>query len=229
VLGFLIYRIVKKKTEREEFALSFVYVVSLFLLWYLSGFKNNRSHYYFVIYPYLAVTFGFFCAFLHNKIKSWASGWRGISRRDGSKLFGGQFVSKILPSVFLIIIMSPLFVNSCVNAYKYHNNDTRVYLYDWLIENYDPIEKLIYNDKVLKDVFGKIGINGVKGLNNFDDYQKALVVIYEPGEDEEKFLKKNGSVLREVAFFDSKWKLGSDIVVYRYEGPTKSSGCGCGK
>ena len=229
VLGFLIYRIVKKKTEREEFALSFVYIVSLFLLWYLSGFKNNRSHYYFVIYPYLAVTFGFSCAFLHNKIKSWASGWRGIGRRDGNKLFGSQFVSKILQSAFLVIIMSPLFVNSCVNAYKYHNNDTRVYLYDWLIENYDPAEKLIYNDKVLKDVFGKIGINGVKGLNNFDDYQKALVVIYEPGEDEEKFLKKNGSVLREVAFFDSKWKLGSDIVVYRYEGPTKSSGCGCGK
>ena len=234
VLIFLIYRIVKKKLEREEFALSFVYITSLFLLWYLSGFKNNRSHYYFVIYPYLAVIFGFFCAFLHNKINNWvvrrAIGKPGKTNQQGEKVFKEErSLFKFLPSVFLVIMMSPLFVKSCINAYKYYNNDTRVYLYNWLVDNYDPAEKLVYNDKNLKDIFEKIKINGVRDLNYFDNYSKALIVIYDPGEDEKKFLKKNGSLLNEEVFFDSKWKLGSDIVVYRYESSSNSSGCGCGR
>jgi len=234
VLFFLIYKIVKKKMEKEEFALSFVYITSLFLLWYLSGFKNNRSHYYFVIYPYFAVIFGFFCAFLHNKINNWIVR-RGVGKPDkinqqGEKAFKEEKnLLKFLPSVFLVMMMSPPFLKSCINAYKYYNNDTRVYLYNWLIDNYDPAEKLVYNDKDLKNIFEKIKISGVRGLDNFDNYPKALIVIHNPGKDEEKFLKKNGSLLKEEVFFDNKWRLGSDIVVYKYESSSESSGCGCGR
>jgi hypothetical protein len=98
-----------------------------------------------------------------------------------------------------------------------------------LIDNYDPAEKLVYNDKDLKNIFEKIKISGVRGLDNFDNYSKALIVIHDPGKDDEKFLKKNGSLLKEEVFFDNKWRLGSDIVVYKYESSSESSGCGCGR
>jgi len=62
-------------------------------------------------------------------------------------------------------------------------------------------------------------------------YQKTLVVIYEPGDEEKAFLEKNSTTLERVTEFEGEGRLGSDIEVFRYSKPVSDSinngGCGC--
>lgn len=74
----------------------------------------------------------------------------------------------------------------------------------------------MHNDKEMQDVFGSLGISSVKGLGKFDEYNKSLVVVSNPGSEEKKLLKKNEKCLKEVIKFDSTMRIGKDIYVYRY-------------
>ena len=217
-LFYLFFRIVKKKIEEKDVFLIFLYSISLLLIWYLSGFKNSRSHYYFIVYPHLAVIFGYF-VFL---MTSWF--------RDALVRLKNEKLIKILSGIFIAILFSPLFIKSVVNSYRYYRGDTRNLLYQWLVDNYDPVEALVYNDKALEDIFGNIGIRSNKGLENVDDFDRALVVIKDLNEEEEGvFLNKNASDLEKVVSFDSNLRLGDDIEIYRYVAPEDtSSDCGCG-
>jgi hypothetical protein len=99
-----------------------------------------------------------------------------------------------------------------------------------LIDNYKPSDDIIYNDKVLKDVFDNIGIRAYKGLKNFDDFDSALIVIKDPNDEEREFIEKNESKLEEVVTFDSYLRLGDDIEVYSYIGTENPiNDCGCDK
>ena len=103
-------------------------------------------------------------------------------------------------------------------------------LYTWLLDNYDPTEALIYNDKSLEDVFGLIGIRAYKGLENYSDFDKSLVVVRGKNEEEKDYIQDHVDKFTEVAKFDSKMRLGEDIEVYRYVSPeVLDPGCGCGK
>ncbi|MBW6441652.1 glycosyltransferase family 39 protein [Patescibacteria group bacterium] len=209
-LFYLIFRLVRKNIEEKDIYLVFLYTISIFLIWYISGFKNSRSHYYFIVYPYVAVIFGFFSAFLQNIFRN------RLTRQKNEKLI------KTLSWVLIFLLFLPLFVKSSINSYRYYMGDTRNMLYEWLIQNYHPGESLVYNDKALEDVFGKIGIRSHKGLDNFDNFSRSIIVINEPGESEVKFFEKNSELIEKVVVFDSSFRLGKDIEVYRYERP-----CGC--
>jgi asparagine N-glycosylation enzyme membrane subunit Stt3 len=217
-LIYLLYKLVKKKTEEKDIFLVFLYSISLFLIWYLSGFKNSRSHYYFIVYPYLAVIFGYLVFLIQDKMIP-----EFLKQKNEGSI-------KILSSVFVLLISSPLFVNSSVNAYRYYRGDTRNLLHEWLIDNYNPPEALVYNERALEDIFGNIGIRASKGLEKFDDFSNSLIVVRDPNEEESEFLEKNGSKLEEVVRFDSNLRLGDDIEVYRYSAPEEPvEDCGCGR
>jgi len=197
VLGFifLIYKLIKKKTDQKNLFPVFFYIISLFLIWYVSGFEKSRSHYYFVFYPFAAVIFGYFVSCVSCKMET------------KKKLLG------IFSSVALFSLPA---VFSFIQAYSFHRGDTRVDLYKWLQNNYRMGEVTVYNDSAVRDVLGYVGVESVKGLDSVEEYERALVVILDPGEDEKKFFKNRGSRLEKVMDFDNRLKLGPDIEVYSY-------------
>jgi len=221
-LLYLIYKIVKNKIEEKDIFLTFLYVVSLFLLWYMSGFENTRSHYYFVIYPYLAIIFGF-------NVVSFLKVLGGYLQDNVVNLKTKKFLN-LLMYLYLGIFLSPLFFKSFINSYMYYRGDTKNVLYQWLVSNYNYGETLIYNDNALKDIFVHMGIKSNKGLEKFDDFSESLIVVNDPNFDERAFLEENSALIEKLVKFDSKLRLGDDIEVYKYTAPEKSSGgCGCGR
>ena len=218
-LFYVLFRLIRKKTDEKDIYLSFIYIVSLFLIWYLAGFKNNRSHYYFIVYPFLAVIVGYFASWLSEE------GWK----EDFKLEFKGLI--KTVVSAIPVLLFLPPFMMSVNNAKRYYMNDTRTWLYRWLSENRESGEAAVFNDSTLRAVFKYLGMQSTKSLDNFKMYKKTLVVIYEPGDREKAFLEKYSSDLEKVAEFDGKGRLGSDIEVYRYSSPVgdniNNSGCGC--
>ena len=220
-LFYVLFRLIKKKTNEKDIYLSFIYIVSLFLIWYLAGFKNNRSHYYFIVYPFLAVIVGYFAVWLSEE------GWK----EDFKLEFKGLI--KTVGGAIPVLLFLPPFIMSVNNAKRYYMNDTRTWLYRWMSENRESGEAAVFNDSTLRAVFKYLGMQSTKSLDNFKMYKKTLVVIYEPGDREKAFLEKYSSDLEKVAEFDGKGRLGSDIEVYRYSSPVgdniNNSGCGCGQ
>lgn len=205
-LMYLIYQVVRNKVNREVVHLEFIYLVSLFLIWYFSGFRNNRSHYYFVVYPFLAVIFGFIVAsfriFLRNFLSKYCE-----------KFISARFRA-VMTFLFVGLMFTPMFYESVANSYSYFRGDTRNILYEWLMLNTSPEEEIVYNDKSLNVIFQKVGVRGKRDLSSFDESKNSTVVLYDPGVDEESFIEENESYLNEVLKISSKFRLGSDIEVY---------------
>ncbi len=218
VLGYLIYRIVKRRIEERDFYLLFLYIVSLFLIWYESGFKNNRSHYYFIFYPFLALIFGFFVSCLKHKF---SLGW---PKENLSKLF-----SKIVVPV----LFAPLLISSISSSRAFVQQDTRNMLYDWLKKNYVSRDMIFYTDRDLKQIFDFINARSVKGLSRYDKSGDSIIILSSQSNDE--FKGVGSEFVKEEIRFDSKGKRGPDIKVYFYDGPDNtvekesSGGCGCGR
>lgn len=218
-LLYVLFKLIKKKTEEKDVYLSFIYVISIFLIWYLAGFKNNRSHYYFIVYPFLAVIFGYFTSWI--KESGWIKDFNLNLKNSVKKLIG------VIP----LLLFLTLFILSANNAKRYYMNDTRTWLYRWISENRKTGEAAVFNDNTLRPIFKYLGMNSTKSLDSFKMYQKTLVVIYEPGDEEKAFLEKNSTTLERVTEFEGEGRLGSDIEVFRYSKPVSDSinngGCGC--
>jgi len=219
VLGYLIYKIVKKKTEERDFHLLFLYIVSLFLIWYESGFKNNRSHYYFIFYPFLALIFGFFVNCLRYKF---SLGW---PKENFSKLF-----SKIV----VPILFAPLLISSISSSRAFVQKDTRNMLYDWLKKNYVSRDIIFYTDRDLKQIFDFVNARSVKGLSRYDKSGDSIIIL--SSQSTVEFKGVDSEFVKKEIRFDSKGKRGPDIEVYFYDGPddvvkkeNSGGGCGCGR
>jgi hypothetical protein len=217
ILGYLINRIVKKKTEERDFYLLFLYIVSLFLIWYESGFKNNRSHYYFIFYPFLALIFGFFVNCLRYKF---SLGW---PKENLSKLFS---------KVAVPICFAPLLIASISSSRAFIQQDTRNMLYDWLKKNYVSRDVIFYTDRDLKQIFDFVNARSVKGLSRYDKSGDSIIIL--SSQSTVEFKGVDSEFVKEEVIFDSKGRRGPDIKVYLYDDPNdtvkkgNSGGCGCG-
>ena len=188
---FLI-RFVRRSVEQREFYLVFLYLMSLFLIWYVSGFEKNRSHYYFVVYPFLALIFGYFVDY--------------FSFRAGK-------VGKSLKTVFLLSVFLPPFVFSFFQSYSFIRGDTRNQLQAWLIKNNKPGSTVVYNDSTLQDVFGSLGIYSVKGITLSRNYPNSLLILADEQNDKD-FLDSNKLILQRNVHFSNNLRLGPTISVY---------------
>ena len=198
MIGFIIlflwlsYRLLKKKIEQREFFLLFLYLMSLFLIWYVSGFQKNRSHYYFIVYPFLALIFGYFVDYFS---------------------FVFEKAGKFLKVLFLLAVFLPPLVFSLLQSYSFVRGDTRNQLQAWLIKNNKPGSTVVYNDSTLQDVFGSLGIYSVKGINLSKNYPNSLLVLADEQNDKD-FLDSNKSNLQEIVYFSDNLRLGPSISVY---------------
>lgn len=192
LLFWFLYRLIRKKIEEREYYLLFLYLMSLFLIWYVSGFVKNRSHYYFIAYPFLALIFGYFVdyfSFLVGKIR------------------------KFLRPLFLVLVFLPPLVFSLLQSYSFIRGDTRNLLQAWLIKNNVPGSTVVYNDSTLQDVFGSLGIHSIKGLKLSADYPDSLLILADEQNDKD-FLDPSKSKLEKIVYFSDYLRLGPNISVY---------------
>jgi len=194
LFAWLLSRIVRNKVEQREYYLIFLYVLAVFLIWFISGFEKNRSHYYFIAYPFLALIFGYFCEYF-------------------SFLVGGG--KKFMSTLFLVLAFIPLLFFSLESSYSFVQGDTRNELYSWLVGNVKPGENVIYNDSILSDVLQSLQLNTKKGTDQISGYTSALVVLADEQNDK-VFLSKNAQNLKESVYFDNTLRLGPSISVYNY-------------
>lgn len=192
---YLMFTVLKKKNNEVIHKLMFLYINSLFLFWYISGFKNTRAHYYFVFYPFAAVIFGFFV----SKVNDWL-----LAKK------------KLYSSLFILLMCLPLVIFSIKNSYSFYKGDTRNDLYNWLVLNLKVGENIFYNDIKASDVFDKLQVNAKKGFDNLTTTNSALVIVLDP-ENSTDFLAKNSSYLTKEKSFSNNLRLGPNIEIYRYQ------------
>lgn len=131
VLILVIVRFIRKTYSKYDVHLIYLLVPSIFLIWYISGFDRSRSQYYFVIYPFVSVIFGYFCVWVTN-------------RADSYKKF------LTLPLLFLLFF--PLIYFSILNIYRFLENDTRLYLMKFLQSERVSVPVVVFNTVEVEDV-----------------------------------------------------------------------------
>jgi len=172
----------------DIYPLSFIVFMSLFLLWYISGFEKSRSHYHLLSYPFISIAFGYFLYMITN-IK-------------------GIFFKRLL---FLLLIGIPL-LTSFKDSYIFSHGDTRRDLYQWLYLK-DNLPPVVYDLKDLRDVFSKTTyIKSNKGFDNVYRYDAGYVII-----TEEDLFRNTDYKLELIKEFDNKLKRGPVISIYRFK------------
>jgi hypothetical protein len=192
LLTWLMFRLLQKKLEQREFYLLFLYVMALFLVWYVSGFEKNRSHYYFIAYPFLALLFGYFVDYFS---------------------FMAAKIGKLVKIAFVVLVFLPPFLLSVLQSYSFVQGDTRNELQAWLIKNNKPGTPVIYNDSTLEDVFGSLGLYSVKGESLSKNYPNSLLILAD-AQNDQKFLDANRANLQKIVYFSDILHKGPSISVY---------------
>ncbi len=105
----------KKIKSKEAVNLVFLYVPALSFLFYVSGFSKNRSHYYMMAYPLVALIVGWVISAISSHISK-----------------------KALFFVLLAIFIQP-FVISAYTTAKFVRTDSRVLMYEWFLDHKQSI------------------------------------------------------------------------------------------
>lgn len=196
-LALFVYLLVKMKFNRP---LLLLYAVSFILIYYVSGFKNPRSHYLMISFPMVTLLAGYglnelFVGLRHLK-------WKLKETVANLVLF----VLFLVPFIFGVLVLVSLV-----------SKDTRNVLYDWIQTNVKTNEIIYYDSTVFDPLLEK--------LDAFDVKKKPYVVYssstIESGimitENDGKFWDatfEDGS-LRPVLKIDAGMRRGPDILVFR--------------
>lgn len=76
LIGYLIVTLIyfvnlfKRNFQNDLIKLTLLILPSLYFFWYIAGFEKSRSHYYFIVYPYVAILSGYFVHAHLLKIKN---------------------------------------------------------------------------------------------------------------------------------------------------------------
>ncbi len=115
----------KKLSSYVALTLSLVFIPALFYLFYISGFEKDRSHYYMISYPFVALGIGWLTFLLEEKVST-------------------KIKSLLVPVLFIV----PLVLSS-KNTLMFVRTDTRVLLNRWInLRISDPLysDRYIYYD-----------------------------------------------------------------------------------
>jgi len=194
ILTLLLYRLIKKQWLPTDANLWFIVIPALILICYISGFEKSRSHYIMVIYPYLALTFGYCINVL-------------------TEFFGRK--SKILPSIVFPTLFAPPFYSAVFAAFVFYNGDTRQLLYKWGKANFDSRFPIMYSDQsssvVLKSFAKNIYRVPAGDINVPEGYLYSQDDSF-PFET----LQKKARVLNLLFEVDNKYLNGPNIKFYSY-------------
>jgi len=182
----LIYRFIGRKFDKYDLGLSLMVIPTIILLFFVASHEKTPSHYFFVVYPYLAVIFGYFVSWIF-----------GIIRKKSVLL---SFIS------LAILIFLPLY-SSFIVALKYYNNDTRLDLYGW------GKTHILYNERILYDLpdFKDVLAGVTKNYRNVSRILPGEVYDYYVTGSATKL----GGTYSEIYSVDNRFRLGPSIIVYK--------------
>lgn len=152
---------VKRTYDGKLKKLLFFMIPAFCFLLYISGFVKNRSHYYMISYPFIALSVGYF-------VNAYLSG-------EGSKPIK-RFIT------FLVFLLP--FVMSVKVSCAFMRGDTRLLLSDWLKANVTEKEVLIYDGDDLRLLFEDFENNTVRkskdvGVTDLMNFEGFLIVSME--------------------------------------------------
>lgn len=191
----LLYTIATKNKHRDIWLM---YLPSLFMFFYISGFSKDRAHYYLSVYPFVAVVCGYY---IYHITKSY---------KRNIKYF-----------LIFLIFLPPLFL-SYERSNLLYKKDTKVQMYEFLLANVKEGDSIYYTSNDFVPVMEKFSQNEVK--KSFSKIQKTGYVlvgldntelpIYKNGLHPESYLDKK---FEKVAEFYNTGRRGINIIIYRYE------------
>ncbi len=199
-LGIVLYRILKKKSTQRDFGLLFLYITSLVFVYIVSGAIDSRSHYYLIIYPYVAIITG---CFLEECLQFFDKKYKYIS---------------LLLFVFFLI---PPFYASSIASMEFANQDTRNLAFNYLKANLPNTAYLVYFDADFSAVANAVSAKTYKGLDKISKNNCGYIVLYF---DSEEYLARKlwleNSVhfidLQEITRIDPVNRRGPGIVIFKY-------------
>jgi len=147
-----VVKLVKNGLEKKDHPVWLLLISAVVLLWYISGFEKNRSQYYMISYPFIAVVFSYFCTLLVDK-------------------FGRRFGNFVV----LVLLIPPLLM-SVRNVYIYLRDDTRIQFYKWGVEEFKEQDQLIYDNSTLGQVLNRLPVNYYRGEKYISVFESAYLV-----------------------------------------------------
>lgn len=133
VLIILVRFLLKRATKYDFYALFFA-LPALVYIYYISGFEKQRSQYYMIAYPFMAIVFAYLVVIIFNYLN-------------------GKY--RLLGVLFLALVLFPVFYGASVADYRFYRNDTRLDLYHWGLNNFTPDDTIFYDVTLLKPVVDK--------------------------------------------------------------------------
>ena len=193
-VGFFVYLLIDRiffKKLKVANSVLFFYAVSIFLIYYISGFEKTRSHYFLLICPFVAVIVGCFSKFLFDVL-----------------------VNKKLAYLFICIIFTVPFMFSLKNMVIFSRKDTRVLTYEWLLSNVKENDYLVYDSSQFDPVLEKFKANEkTKGYQKAEELKKVNssgYIIY-------NYENEDSSVdgYKMVYQIDNYLRNGPKIIIYK--------------
>jgi len=139
--GIVLIRFLKGTFSRFDVSLMFLIVPAFLLIYYISGFEKSRSQYYFIVYPFLSVIFGYFCVWAMNKM---------------------SLGMKPLYLPIMLLLFLPPFYFSVSNAMRFLRNDTRLDLKKFLETEVPLGTRVVYGSSDAASVSKYVFNNAVK-------------------------------------------------------------------
>lgn len=138
--GIVLIRFLKGTFSKFDVSLMFLIIPAYALIYYISGFEKSRSQYYFIVYPFVSIIFGYFCVWAMNKV---------------------SLGMKPLYFPIALLLFLPPFYFSVYNSVRFLRNDTRLDLKRFLEKEVPlgtkivygssdvaPVAKYVFNDAV---------------------------------------------------------------------------------
>lgn len=187
----------KKGVSHTVLKLILLLVPSLFIFFYISGFEKTRSHYFIITYPFVVVVAGF----VVNAVVEY------FEKRK-------KTLKSITPFLFVFFIL-PV-VLSISNVLTLSRDDTRVVLYEWILENIEPSDHLYYGSSTFLPVVDKFSsYPKTKFGGNIDVLKEAGYLIMGYDNDDREITLGVSDKYKQVKVIRSSLRNGPNIVIFK--------------
>lgn len=186
-----------KSQRRHLSRLLFLVIPAIVYLFYISGFEKNRSHYYLISYPFIAIL----AAFAFSEIADFF--------KKKNALFSILFT--------IIIFSIPLFL-IFKDDYELTQQDTRVLLYNWLDSNIQTTDQIYYGSNVTKQVTDKFTLNVSDRFDNSSvlTNKSGFIIVSADDTLELEQLKAINAQIESEVVFEPNLRKGPQLFVYSF-------------
>jgi hypothetical protein len=192
----LLVKLLLRKFSNGDYALWLLVLPAMAAFIYISGFERSRSHYYLMVYPFLAIIYGYVVNLISEKSKS-------------------SLLEFLLASIFIF----PLFYFSVEKTYLFTREDTRNVLHMWAAENITPDIPVISTESSLNVVLSE----HPRLYTTYDAYHTLppgwgyMVVDLESEAPSEAFYRLTLlSNTETLASIENTTRRGPKIVIYKF-------------